>query len=249
LLNIGLNARDAMPDGGVLSVRARNLGRDENGLEPAGQFVLIDIQDTGIGMSPEVRGRAFEPFFTTKDVGRGSGLGLSQAYGFAEQSGGSVGLDSSVGKGTQVTLRLPAASASQAYEPVERDTVLSRPTGNSTVLLVEDDAAVAELALGLLQGAGYEVKTATNAADALKVLRNGARIDLVFSDIVMPGGMNGADLARVIRAEFPSVFILLATGYAEAAAAAAREFPLIRKPYGRDNLIGKVSEIIGEAVV
>jgi two-component system NtrC family sensor kinase len=125
----------------------------------------------------------------------------------------------------------------------------TRDAGGATVLLVEDDAGVAELALGLLEDAGYKVKTAANASEALKVLRNGEPIDLVFSDVMMPGGMNGAELARIVRGEFPSIFILLATGYAEAAASAAtQEFPLIRKPYGREVLLDKVGEILGEIV-
>jgi two-component system NtrC family sensor kinase len=210
-------------------------------------YVVIDVTDTGIGMSEDVQIRAFEPFFTTKDIGRGSGLGLSQAYGFAKQSGGALTLDSAPGKGTKVSLYLPEAVDTANLPAQNQPTTRPREAGSATVLLVEDDVGVAELALGLLEDAGYKVKTAGNAAEALKVLRNGEPIDLVFSDIMMPGGMNGADLARIVRGEFPAMFILLATGYAEAAASAATsEFPLIRKPYGREVLLDKVGEILGE---
>jgi PAS domain S-box-containing protein len=244
LLNIGLNARDAMPEGGTLTIRGRNHAGEISGQGSA--YVVIDISDNGMGMSDEVRARAFEPFFTTKDIGRGSGLGLSQAYGFAKQSGGTLMLESAPGRGTKVSLYLPVAT-DITERPADPPAARPRDAGSATVLLVEDDADVAELALGLLEDAGYKVRTACNAHDALKVLRNGERIDLVFSDIMMPGGMNGAELARIVRGEFPAIFILLATGYAEAAAnLTTQEFPLIRKPYGREVLLDKVGEILGE---
>ena len=246
LLNIGLNARDAMPDGGTLTIRARSHAGAINGR--GGDYVVIDLIDTGIGMSEEVQARAFEPFFTTKDIGRGSGLGLSQAYGFAKQSGGMLTMESAPGKGTRISLHLPKADGEASRIGFQQPAMRPRESnGCATVLLVEDDAGVAEFALGMLQDAGYKVRTAANAADALKVLREGGHIDLVFSDIMMPGGMNGAELARVVRGEFPAIFILLTTGYAEAAAQASREFPLIRKPYGREVLLEKVGEILGEA--
>jgi len=157
-------------------------------------------------------------------------------------------MESAPGKGTRISLHLPKADGEASrigfQQPAMR---LRESNGCATVLLVEDDAGVAEFALGMLQDAGYKVRTAANAADALKVLREGGHIDLVFSDIMMPGGMNGAELARVVRGEFPAIFILLTTGYAEAAAQASREFPLIRKPYGREVLLEKVGEILGEA--
>jgi CheY-like chemotaxis protein len=245
LLNIGLNARDAMPNGGRLTIRARNHSGEISG--KGNSYVVIDIVDNGVGMSDEVKARAFEPFFTTKDIGRGSGLGLSQAYGFAKQSGGTLTVESTLGKGTKVSLHLPEATDLPDRPGADQAAARTREAGSATVLLVEDDAGVAELALGLLEDAGYKVKTAVNAREALNVLRNGERIDLVFSDIMMPGGMNGAELARIVRGEFPSIFILLATGYAEAAAnAATQEFPLIRKPYGREMLLDKLGEILGE---
>ena len=248
LLNIGLNARDAMTEGGTLTIRAHRHGGEISG--KGSPYVVVEIIDTGTGMSEEVQARAFEPFFTTKDIGRGSGLGLSQAYGFAKQSGGTLTVESAPGKGSKVSLHLPAASgAADNRSALDQHAPRPRQASGATVLLVEDDQGVAELAVGLLEDAGYKVRTADNAADALKVLRNGERVDLVFSDVMMPGGMNGAELARIVRGEFPSIFILLATGYAEAAAnAVTQEFPLIRKPYGREVLLDKVGEILGEAV-
>jgi PAS domain S-box-containing protein len=243
LLNIGLNARDAMSDGGTLWIRARNSGDGNDDL--SGTYVTIEIEDNGCGMTDEVKTRAFEPFFTTKEIGCGSGLGLSQAYGFAQQSGGLLTLESVAGEGTKVTLHLPIASSTPVQQ-IAQETVQPRRPGDATVLLVEDDPAVAELAVGVLGGAGYKIETAPNAAAALATLRNGTTVDLMFSDIMMPGGMNGAELARVVRQEFPAVFILLATGYAAAATALAQEFPLITKPYGRDLLLDKLTQILGE---
>jgi CheY-like chemotaxis protein len=246
LLNIGLNARDAMTQGGTLTIRARRQGGEISGR--GSPYVVIDIVDTGTGMPEEVQARACEPFFTTKDIGRGSGLGLSQAYGFAKQSGGTLTLESTPGEGTKVSLHLPAPTAPDNRLSLDQQVTRPRQASGATVLLVEDDAGVAELALGLLEDAGYKVRTAGNAADALRVLRNGERVDLVFSDVMMPGGMNGAELARIVRGEFPSIFVLLATGYAEVANTVTQEFPLIRKPYGREVLLDKVGEILGEVV-
>jgi PAS domain S-box-containing protein len=236
LLNVGLNARDAMPRGGTLRIGARNEGADR---------VMVVIEDTGIGMSPQVRERAIEPFFTTKGVGQGSGLGLSQAYGFAKQSGGMLTIASEIDKGTSVTFVLPAAQR-RAAAATEDPVATVRRKGQATILLVEDDHALAELATGMLQGGGFTVFSVSNARAALDVLRSDRQIDLLISDIMMPD-MNGAELARIVRRECPGVFILLSTGYAEAAASKiAQEFPLLRKPYGREALLAQVEKILGE---
>jgi PAS domain S-box-containing protein len=247
LLNVGLNARDAMPNGGLLRLAARNvsLNSEADGLQ--GDYVAISVSDTGEGMSEEIKARVFEPFFTTKGVGLGSGLGLSQAYGFAKQSGGTVTIDSRLGAGTTVTFYLPTGRLAPQPAPKEEVRRRGRETRSGTVLLVEDEPAVAELALGLLQEAGYKVKLATSAADALALLRQDDEIDLVFTDIMMPGGMNGAELARVVHREFPGVFILLATGYADVIGTIAQEFPLITKPYGREMLMQTLATIMGES--
>ncbi len=247
-LNVGLNARDAMPDGGTLHVVARNVERAPEHSALEGTFVALELRDTGVGMSEEVRARAVEPFFTTKDVAGGSGLGLSQAFGFAKQSGGTLTLASEVGRGTTVTFFLPTAVSRSLPQPHEASAEPMPSPSGANILLVEDEPGVAELAVGLLEGAGFTVTVAENAKAALDVLHGGAPIDLLFSDIMMPGGMNGAELARAVHREFPHVFILLATGYADAAAdRIAREFPLITKPYGRTALLDKLATILGEA--
>jgi PAS domain S-box-containing protein len=247
LLNVGLNARDAMPGGGTLRISARNvaLNSEVDGL--VGDYVAISISDTGQGMAADVKARAFEPFFTTKGIGHGSGLGLSQAYGFAKQSGGSITIDSMPGQGTTVTFCLPVSQTVPVRAPVKEVRKLGRATTPATVLLVEDDPAVFELALSLLEEAGYTVKTATSGNEALALLRAGEQIDLVFTDIMMPDGMNGVELARLVREEFPGVFILLATGYADVVGATPPEFPLITKPYGRESLLHTLATIMGES--
>jgi PAS domain S-box-containing protein len=247
LLNVGLNARDAMPRGGTIYLSARNAVLGEGSEPLQGEFVRIEIADTGVGMSDEVRSRAFEPFFTTKSVGQGSGLGLSQAYGFAKQSGGALAIESRVGEGTTVTLHLPAArdfGRTEAAKPAAR---VRPPPVDATVLVVEDDPSVCDLAAELLGDAGYRVTCVPSAEAALRYLRAGNRVDVVFSDIMMPGNMNGAELAQAIRREFPAVFVLLATGYAEAAGQAAKEFPLVQKPYDRETLLETMERILGEA--
>jgi two-component system NtrC family sensor kinase len=250
MLNIGLNARDAMPNGGTLYISASNvvLCGEPSLLE--GEFVQVDIADSGIGMAEEVKTRAFEPFFTTKGVGQGSGLGLSQAYGFAKQSGGSLALESRVGEGTTVTFYLPVAKElGHAAAPEPHPHPQSRPpAGDTAILVVEDDSSVADLALGLLEEGGYRVTCVPSGEAALAYLRKGGRVDVLFSDIMMPGGMNGAELAQIVRQEFPAVFVLLATGYAEAAASRlANEFPVVQKPYDRNTLLTTIAKILGDA--
>jgi signal transduction histidine kinase/CheY-like chemotaxis protein/multisubunit Na+/H+ antiporter MnhG subunit len=235
LLNIGVNARDAMPNGGRLCVEARNFtfspsntAADENLI---GDFVALRLSDTGTGMAAEVRARAFEPFFTTKEVGLGSGLGLSQVYGFAKQSGGAALIDSEIGKGTTITLHLRRA----ATAPVVRKTAVAGEvpvTVSARILLVEDDREVENVAAELLHDIGCQVVQAHDGESALAVLERDPEIELVISDIAMPGGMSGLQLARIVRERHPSVPILLATGYSQYAAQVVNEgFTLIEKPY------------------
>jgi two-component system NtrC family sensor kinase len=246
LLNVGLNARDAMPRGGTLRLAARNVVSSGQIARLSGNYVAVSVTDTGTGIPHDIRSRIFEPFFTTKGSGKGSGLGLSQAYGFATQSGGAITVDSEPGKGTTVEFYLPARPAGRplpvASKPAE--TVQAETKGN--VLLVEDDPAIAELATDLLDEAGYRVEVVGDADSALEALRSGARrVDAVFSDIMMPGGMNGAELAQVIRRDYPHIPILLTTGYAEAAAGAALNgFPLIGKPYESKVLIRALARLL-----
>jgi PAS domain S-box-containing protein len=257
LLNLALNARDAMPEGGTLRLQTRNrtLGgedlADNEDARPGG-FVEICVADTGIGIPEEVRRRVFEPFFTTKEIGKGSGLGLSQVFGFARQSGGDVRLESALGGGTTVRLLLPSVPA----RPPEPEVVVpaGEPTcgGRAVILLVEDDAGVRDVTAELLTALGYGVLTARDGPEALTVLREHADIDLVFSDIVMPGGMSGVTLARRARELRPEAQVLLTSGYAEAALAAENatdEFDLLRKPYNQLQLVERVRAALDRAPV
>jgi PAS domain S-box-containing protein len=236
LLNLAVNARDAMPDGGVLTVATR----------PVGGQVAVEVRDNGVGMSAEVRERVFEPFFTTKDVGKGSGLGLSQVYGFVRQSEGHVEVESQEGAGSTVRLLLPA-SAEPA--PERRAAVVSPETvgGAERLLVVEDDPAVLTLTVDMLGGLGYQIITATNAAEALKVLKSEEPIDLLFSDIVMPGGASGVTLARQAQTLRPEMRILLTSGFiGDGASLAEHEFPLIDKPYEAGALATRIRDIMDE---
>jgi signal transduction histidine kinase/CheY-like chemotaxis protein len=231
LLNLAVNARDAMPDAGTLTLRARNVtlpGPEEPALE--GDFVEIAVADTGIGMNEETRRQAVEPFFTTKPVDHGTGLGLSQVYGFVRQSGGSVALDSAPGLGTTVYLYLPRA-VPELEETLDLALTKTAHFECGPLLLVEDDEDVAKVAAGLLERLGCAVTITANAAMALERLESGQSFALMISDIMMPGGMNGLDLARLVRRRWPDLPILLATGYSAAADEAVAEgFAIISKP-------------------
>jgi two-component system NtrC family sensor kinase len=244
LVNIVLNARDAMPNGGVVRMSARNrvLRADDPKTDHlAGEFVALSISDSGAGIPPEHLPRVFEPFFTTKDIGRGTGLGLSQVYGFAKQSGGTVTIESAPGSGTTVTLFLPR-SREPIGEPAGRT---DRIKSAAKVLLVEDNKDVAEAMAAMLETLGCTVKHAAAAAPALELLAAGEKVDLVLSDIVMPGGIDGVQLARTLRARYPALAVLLTTGYSSAAQKAAGErFPILLKPFQIESL----QQAIGEAV-
>jgi CheY-like chemotaxis protein len=250
VLNLAVNARDAMPNGGTIVVRAENCpGCRVDDL--AGDYVRLSITDTGTGMAPEVRARVFEPFFTTKDIGKGSGLGLAQVHGFATQSGGSVQIDSEIGQGTTISLYLPRTEkqpAADRHHLVDLHVERQHPGGAGSVLLVEDDDEVAELVAQMLQQLGYEVTRVASAAAALGALANGRRVDLVFSDIMMPGGMNGVELAREIRSRRRGLPVLLTSGYAEAAKrdAEAEGVRILPKPYRLDELAAALSVVMAE---
>lgn len=207
LLNLVVNGRDAMADGGKLSIVTENvdLKAGEVGVLAPGPYVKISVVDTGCGMSPAVMARAFEPFFTTKGVGKGTGLGLSQVYGFITQSGGDVAVKSEADKGTTISLYLPAlAEAANAAQPKMKV---------ETVLVVEDEPDVLTVAAELFRSFGYEVLTASNAVNALDVLKRHPDIDILFSDVIMPQGMSGIELGRLTRERYPHVKIILASGY------------------------------------
>ncbi|MDM0107003.1 PAS domain-containing protein [Variovorax sp. J22R24] len=242
MLNLFANARDAMPEGGVITVDARNVMKAaEEGVPTA--YLQLSVADTGSGMPPEVLERVFEPFFTTKEVGKGSGLGLPQVYGFAQQSRGQIRIDSRIQAGTTVTLLLPR-SLQKPPVPVDASSAppLRGDGSGRQVLLVEDDAEVAALTREMLGHLGFTVIHAASPVAALGALANARSIDVVFSDIMMPGGVSGLDLAREIRRRRPGMPIVLTTGYAGAAAGMHNaEFRLLLKPYSLEALADALS--------
>jgi signal transduction histidine kinase/CheY-like chemotaxis protein len=238
ILNLAVNARDAMPEGGSILIEASN-APGEAVLGITGDFVRLAVTDSGTGIPEEVRTRVFDPFFTTKEIGKGSGLGLAQVYGFARQSGGTVWIESECGRGTSVIMLLPRSARIPDLPDGERlaeDDSSDASVG--TVLLVDDDEEVAALVGEMLEHLGYRVTHAASASDALGALQNGCRVDIVFSDVMMPGGMNGVELAREIRTRDLGVPVLLTSGYAEAAqqSAAAEGVHVLAKPYRLEEL-------------
>jgi PAS domain S-box-containing protein len=252
VINILLNARDAMPDGGTITIEASNrtIEAGDKGfgeIEP-GQYVMLTITDQGTGMSPDILARVTEPFFTTKDQGKGTGLGLSMVYGFMKQSGGSLRLYSEEGHGTTVRMLFPCETAAVEPQGSQPSRPLADKRGNETVLLVEDQADVGDYAEAVLTDFGYTVLRADNADAALELLDGAGAIDLLFSDLIMPGGMNGVMLAREVKRRRPRMRVLLTTGYAESSIervdARGAEFELIQKPYKRSELATKVRRVI-----
>jgi PAS domain S-box-containing protein len=236
IVNLCVNARDAMPFGGTITIAGDN--SPESGADGARtDGVRLRISDTGVGIPPQVIGRVFDPFFTTKDVGKGSGLGLAQVYGFAQQSGGRVSIASEVGVGTVVTLLLPKAARAAAAAHAHPDASMVPAVPNvakrrGEVLLVEDDVEVAALTREMLAALGFSVIHASNPTAALAKISDARALEAVFSDIMMPGGISGLHMAREIRARHPTLPIVLATGYAEAGAGIRDgEFRLLLKPY------------------
>ncbi len=232
VLNLVINARDAMPEGGAVTVSARN--------DLERQQVVIRIEDTGIGIPQDVISRVFDPFFTTKPVGKGTGLGLSQVHGFAHQAGGTIEIKSALGEGTTVCICLPRSTAAeqQTLESATRQ-------ASATVLLVEDNPAVADASAGLLEQLGYTVRWASDAETALAEIEADG-IDVVFSDIIMPGKMDGLKLALTIRERNPTLPILLTTGYSESAKHVRSDFPVLRKPYQLHELSRELSKLTGQ---
>jgi PAS domain S-box-containing protein len=252
LLNVMLNARDAMPGGGTVTVKTENLlVEDEDAAlfktVGPGAYVVISVTDTGSGMVPEILNRVMEPFFTTKGEGKGTGLGLAMVYGFAKQSGGSVKIYSEVGHGTTVRLLFPASDQKIEEERKATQRAADRH-GTETVLVVDDRPDVAETAGIILEDFGYRVIVADGPRAAIEVLDGERRIDLLFTDLIMPGGMNGVMLARAARERQPKIKVLLTTGYAEASLertdAGGTEFEVINKPYKRLELARRVRRVI-----
>ncbi len=244
LLNLAVNARDAMPQGGSLTITARPVllkgNADEDGLK--GEFVAVRVADTGAGIAADVLPHVFEPFFTTKEVGKGTGLGLSQVYGFAKQSGGTATITSAVGRGTAITLYLPRTRETPAADGLRAE-VEAAPQRAGTALLVEDNPEVAEVATAYFQQLGYMVKQVANAREALELLGRDPKVDLVFSDVLMPGGMNGLELGHAIRRIHPGMPVLLATGYSDSFRDAVQQgFVVLQKPFDLAELERKLRE-------
>ena len=238
ILNLAFNARDAIKGAGTLRISASNvvLNGEVEGLK--GEHVALRVSDTGSGMAPETKERVFEPFFTTKSFGEGTGLGLSQVFGFAKQIGGGVSVESELGKGSAFTLYLPASHRAAANQkPFNGVHALEK------VLVVEDDTLVAELAAGMLCELGFDAVVAHSAKEALDRLAAGEKPNLIFTDIVMPGGISGLELARKVRSRFPELPILLTTGYSEQVSG-THGFPVLQKPYELDTLAGALGTIL-----
>ncbi len=247
LVNIAVNARDAMPAGGVITLSAQNvtLEKGDRVDQLEGDFVALAMTDTGVGIAADVLPRIFEPFFTTKALGKGTGLGLSQVYGFSQQSGGTVVATSTVGRGTAITIYLPRKHATivRATEVPTQPIVPSE----GTILMVEDNPEVAHVTASLLEQLGYRVMRADNAMDALSALQRGDKIMLVFSDIVMPGNMNGFALAQEISNRYPQLPVLLTSGYSDVAQTAASQFRILRKPFQLHALEKAIREALEHA--
>jgi signal transduction histidine kinase len=241
ILNLTINARDAMPKGGTLKIELSNVDTRRTGNKTEivpGRYICIRIVDSGVGMMEDVLEHVFEPFFTTKNIGEGSGLGLSQVYGFVNQSGGDVKIASRRGTGTSVALYLPrcdSEASDVARDPAGENGALG---GSETILVVEDENLVRAVAVEMIRDLGYKVLAASNGVEALALLEGGAPIDLLFSDVLMPGGISGVALATKARQIRPGLRVLLASGYPDkdAAHAETAEFPMIQKPYRRDKL-------------
>lgn len=253
LLNLCVNARDAMPNGGKLTIETAAVTFDahhaalEGDVKP-GDYVTLAVSDTGTGMPPGVVARAFEPFFTTKDTGKGSGLGLAMVYGFVKQSGGHAKIYSEPGLGTTVKLFLPAMVSPDAAAAVASPEAPARPTGRETVLVVEDEEDVRQLACRVLAGLGYKIVQATDGASALAALQAHGDIALLFTDVVLPGGMSGPQIARAATARHPGLKVLYTSGYTGNAIqqleALQTPVQLISKPYSIEDLAQTVRSML-----
>jgi CheY-like chemotaxis protein len=242
IMNLILNARDAMPSGGTITITAENVCPPHKQADLEGDFVALSVADTGTGIAQDVLSKVFDPFFTTKRTGRGTGLGLSQVHGFAHQSGGTVEIDSKVGEGTRVTMYLPrtaAASQRQALEPqIER--VKRR---HARILIVEDNPDVTEVTSALVKELGYTIRLAPDVETALAMLE-AEPFDLIFSDIRVPGKMDGLGLAKTLRAQRPLLPVLLASGSTELIEHAQKEFPALQKPYDISQLDRAIQSLL-----
>jgi signal transduction histidine kinase len=253
ILNLAVNARDAMPDGGRLTIETTNAYIDKayavaHAEVAPGQYVLISVSDTGVGMDAETMKRAFEPFFTTKPVGQGTGLGLSQVYGFVKQSGGHVKIYSEVGQGTTVKIYLPRLVRSEADPDPQAPVTLPEGSATETILVVEDDNDVRTYSVEALRDLGYRVIEAADGPSALRLLETKTPVDLLFTDVVLPAGMTGAQVAAQAREKRPGLKVLFTTGYARNAifhhGRLDKGVQLITKPFSFADLASKVRDVL-----
>jgi PAS domain S-box-containing protein len=252
ILNLSINARDAMPDGGTITIETGTVTLDaayevENPGIRAGKYVLIAVSDTGIGMTKDVMEKAFQPFFTTKEVGQGTGLGLSMVYGFVKQSGGHAKIYSEVGRGTTVKIFLPPTQESLLDDAATEDRAV-QTQGSGKILLVEDDDLVRESVESKLLRLGYTVTPVCSAAEAIQMLERNPHFDLVFTDVIMPGAMTGADLTRDVMRRWPGIKVLMTSGYTEASALGKVKMPegvrLLSKPYSNADLANAFRDVL-----
>jgi PAS domain S-box-containing protein len=253
IINLAVNARDAMPNGGKLTIETSNVSLDERSIDNQaevipGEYVMLAVTDNGVGMTAQTAAKAFEPFFTTKDVGHGTGLGLSQVYGFVKQSGGHVKIYSEIGLGTSVKIYLPRLYSNEPVPAAEPSPRIAKARDGETILAVEDDSDVREHTCGILRELGYRVLEAANGSAALEILRTHPEIDLLFTDVGLPGGMNGRQLATAARESKRTLKVLFTTGYArDAIVHEGRLDPgvhLITKPFAYAALSGKVRDML-----
>jgi CheY-like chemotaxis protein len=252
IVNLAVNARDAMPDGGRLTLETAN--RELDGVRSTGDgdvmrgaFVMIAVADTGHGIPADIRERVFEPFFTTKGVGRGTGLGLSMVYGFARQTGGTVAIESEEGQGTVMRLFLPRSEGEAATRTAPAQAPAAA-RGHATILVVEDDPLVQGYVIAQLGGLGYRTLVAGDGAAALALVDQGASFDLLFTDIIMPGGMNGRELAEAVRLRRPGMRVLYTSGYTDDTIVHEGHLDpgvaLLQKPYRKSELSQKIREVL-----
>ena len=254
LSNLCINARDAMPDGGRITIETANKWLDQRGakerdLDP-GQYLALCVTDTGTGMSAEVQERAFDPFYTTKPMGEGTGLGLSMIYGFARQSGGQVRIYSEVGEGTTMCIYLPRHYGED--DAIEDEALASvaaaKPAGRRTVMVVDDEPTIRMLVIEILDEMGHDTLEAGDGAAALRILNTGARVDLLVTDVGLPGMMNGRQVADAALAVLPDLKILFITGYAENAVIGNGQLDpnmaLVTKPFAMDDIAARITTML-----
>jgi len=256
IINLAVNARDAMPEGGKVHVTCKNTTITQAMIGPSlqispGRYVCISVADTGTGMSEEVAARAIDPFFTTKEFGKGTGLGLSSVYGFAQQSGGTIQIDSEPGRGTTINILLPASERPASAPAEDLPMPGISPDKDLRILVVEDQKEVRRHVEKLLQKSGFEVTSTKDAADALDILQSDASFDILFTDIIMPGGMNGVELSDEARRIVPGIKVLFTSGFPASAldrfeASGTQKVPLLKKPYSRTELISALRELTQE---